>query len=108
MTGEFDVQPVLTRESPVRVINVSAGGCLVESRRWIDVGTIATLQLQFGTEACRDDVEVVRCEMIARAPARYHVAVRLLSTRPRQPGTIRHAVARHVAELDRPGFDRVM
>ena len=108
MTGEFDRQPVLTQESSVRVVNVSAGGCLVESRQWIEVGTIATLQLRLGTEACRDDVEVVRCEMITRAPALYHVAVRLLRTRPRQPGTIRHAVARHVAELDRPGIGRVM
>ena len=108
MTGEFDVQPVLTQELSVRVVNLSAGGCLLESRQWIEVGTNATLQLQFGTEDCREDVEVVRCEMVRRAPALYHVAVRLLRTRPRQPGTIRHAVARHVAELDRPGIGRVM
>ena len=107
MIGEFDDQPVLTQELSVRVVNLSAGGCLVESRQWIEVGTIATLQLQLGTEACEDDVEVVRCEMIRREPALYRLGVRLLRTRPRQPGSIRHAVARHVAETDRPGIDRV-
>ena len=108
MTGALDVQPVLTQESSVRVVNVSLGGCLFESRQWIDVRTIATLQLQLGAEACGEDVEVVRCEMIRRAPALYNVAVRLLRTRARQPGTIRHAVARHLTELDRPAIDRVM
>ena len=126
-TGELDLQPVLTQESSVRVVNVSLGGCLFESRLGIDVRTIATLQLQLDTEDCREDVEVVRCEMIRPAPALYHVAVRLLRTRARQPGTIRHAVARHLQEatlkgspyqeatgkgspytdLDRPGVDRV-
>ena len=108
MTGELDVPPVLTKESSVLVVDVSTGGCLLESRRWIEVGTNATLQLQFGTEACKDDVEVVRCEMLASAPALYRLGVRLLRTRPRQPGTIRHAVARYLTEQDRPAIDRVM
>jgi PilZ domain len=107
MMSEFDVQPVLTQELSVRVVNLSAGGCLVESRQWIEVGTIARLQLQVGTEVCEDDVEVVRCETIGRDPALYRLGVRLLRTRPRQPGSIRHAVARHAGDLDRSGIDNV-
>ena len=44
-------------------------------------------------------------------PRRMPVCViesRPLRTRARQPGTIRHAVARHLTVLDRPAIDRVM
>jgi hypothetical protein len=108
MIGTPDVQAVLTRELSVRVINVSAGGCLVESHQRIEVGTIGTLQLKLGSEECKDDVEVVRCELVEGDRSVYHVGVRLLRTRPRQAGTIRHAVARHMTDRDRWMTGRVM
>lgn len=99
---------VLVRELAVRVINVSVGGCLIESQRWIEVGTIGTLKVKLGTEECRDDVEVVRCEAIRGDTTVYHVGVRLLRTKPRQAGSIRHAVARHELEFERWHNGRVM
>ena len=108
MKGLLESEAVLTQELSVRVINVSSGGCLVESRRWIEVGTIGTLRVRLGTEECTDDVEVVRCDAIKGAQTVYHVGVRLLKTRPRQGGSIRHAVARCVINLDRRQTDRVM
>jgi len=108
MRGLFESEAVLTQELSVRVINVSIGGCLVESRRWIEVGTIGTLRVRLGTEECTDDVEVVRCDAIQGAQTVYHVGVRLLKTKPRQAGSIRHAVARCVISLDRRQTGRVM
>lgn len=107
MTNLFDSHAVLMRELCIRVINVSIGGCLIESQRWIEVGTIGTLKVRLGTEECKDDVEVVRCEAVRGATV-YHVGVRLLRTRPRQAGSIRHAVARCVMNLDRWQMGRVM
>ena len=107
MTNLFDSHAVLMRELCIRVINVSTGGCLIESQRWIEVGTIGTLQVKLGTEDCKDDVEVVRCEAVRGATV-YHVGVRLLRTRPRQTGSIRQAVARHEREFERWRTGRVM
>jgi hypothetical protein len=103
----FEFPGTLTRELSVRVVNVSASGCLFESRRRIEVGTIATLQLGLGGAECSDDVEVVRCEAVKGVPGLYQIGVRLLWTTPRHAGSIRHAVATRLAALDRADADYV-
>ena len=103
-----DRQVVVTREIGVRVIDMSATGCLVESRRSIEVGTIGTLRVRLGSEECYDDVEVVRCEAVEDSPTIYHVGVRLLRTKPRQPGSIRHAVAHRATSLAPSELARLM
>ena len=108
MTGLFDSHAVLIRELGVRLLNVSAGGCLIESLRWIEVGTIGTLHVRLGDEDCTDDVEVVRCEAVRGAETVYHIGMRLLRTKPRQPGSIRHAVARHQMVFERLQTRHVM
>jgi hypothetical protein len=104
MSAMFEFAATLTRELPVRIINVSASGCLVESLRRMEVGTMGTLELRLGGQ----DFEVVRCEAVQGAPNVYHVAVRLLWTRPRKVGSIRHAVASLVAERDGSETARLM
>jgi hypothetical protein len=108
MTSLFDSHAVLLRELGIRLINVSAGGCLIESDRSVEVGTVGTLHVRLGTEECKDDVEVVRCEAIRGAKTVYHVALRMLRTKPRQAGSIRHAVARHQRAFERWQSGRVM
>ena len=103
-----DRQVVVTREIGVRVLDMSATGCLVESRRPMEVGTIGTLRVRLGSEECYDDIEVVRCEAVEVSPTIYHVGVRLLRTKPRQPGSIRHAVARRATALDPAELARLM
>jgi hypothetical protein len=87
----------LVRDLRVRVIDVSGCGVRVETRRPLEVGTIGRLRATLGAEECEDDVEVIRC-MAVEGTGVYHVGVRLLWTTPAQPGSIRHAVARHVAD----------
>ena len=81
-----DHQAVLIRDLRVRAINISGSGCLIESRRRLDVGTVGTLRLTLGTEECVDDVEVVRCEAAGDVGTVYHVGVRFLWTKPREAG----------------------
>ena len=108
MSGMFEFPGTLTRELPVRAVDISASGCLFVSRRRMEVGTIGTLQLRLGGEDCQDDVEVVRCEPVKGTPASYYIGVRLLWTRPRQAGSIRHAVAQQATESDQLETTRVM
>ena len=107
MSVMFEFPATLTRELPVRVIDVSESGCLVETRRRMEVGTMGTLQLKLGGQDCSDDFEVVRCDAVQGVRNLYHVGVRLLWTKPRKAGSIRHAVASLQAEWDRAETARV-
>jgi hypothetical protein len=103
-----DQPAVLTRELRARIIDLSESGCLMEVRRRLDVGTVGTLELQLGTAEVRDDFEVVHCRAVDRARSIYHVGMRFLWTTPRDVGSIRHAVARHAAELEPADTTSVM
>ena len=103
-----DHPAVLIRDLSVRAINISGSGCLIRSQRRVEVGTVGKLRLTLGTEECVEDVEVVRCEPVGSVETFYHVGVRFLWTKPREAGSIRHAVARHVADLNPTDATRVM
>jgi len=95
-----DHAAVLMRDLATRVVDISPSGCLIESRRRLDVGTVGRLRLKFGTDECADDVEVVRCEAVEGGHSLFHVGVRFLWTTPRDVGSIRHAVIHHATDLD--------
>ena len=103
-----DCPAVLIRECHVRVLDVSRSGCLIESRRRVQVGTVGRLRLTLGADECEDDVEVVRCDAVARSRSLYYVGVRFLWTTPPKAGSIRDAIAHHVPALDTPETKFVM
>jgi len=105
MSG-FGPPSALMRDLVGRILDISPSGCLIESRRRMEVGTVGRLQMKFGNEACADDFEVVRCEIIDRARSVYHVGARFLPTTPRRAGSIRQAVTQYVDDLSmaRPGW----
>jgi hypothetical protein len=90
VSARVTLPATLTREMPVRIIDMSASGCLIESWCRIEIGTIGTLQLRIGGEEYRDDVEIVRCDAVEGLPALFRVGARLLWTTPRR-GSIRQA-----------------
>ena len=57
----------LTSDLWVRVLNGSATGCLVESPRALQVGTVAGLRVNFRGHDYDDPVKVTRCQSIAGA-----------------------------------------
>lgn len=95
-----DYAAVLMRDLGMRIVDISASGCLIESRRRLEVGTVGRLRLRFGSDECADDVEVVRCETVQGERSLFHVGVRFLWTTPRDVGSIRHAVTQHASDLD--------
>ena len=60
MSRMSEFPAILNRELHARVIDVSASGCLVETRRPLEVGTIGRLRVSLSGEECEDDVEVMR------------------------------------------------
>jgi len=85
---------VLTRELELRVLDVSVSGCLLETQRPVEIGTLATIRVTIGDQAYVDDVHVVRCHSIAGGSI-FHVGTKFLWTSPPH----RHSL-RRIAEGD--------
>ncbi len=51
---------LLVRQVPVRLVNVSLSGFLLESANEIGVGTTGELRVQISGSRCRDQVRVAR------------------------------------------------
>jgi hypothetical protein len=79
----------LTTELRVRVLNVSAQGCLVETKTRLEIGTTATLRLALSGGEFEDTMQVVRCQEIAGAGV-YHVGLTVLATAPASIQSLRY------------------
>jgi hypothetical protein len=80
---------VLTRDLPVRLLNCSASGCLLETSVRLEVSTVASLTLNFDGRHFTDDVLVAWCKPIASGDGRYHVGLRFVWTAAATPNTLR-------------------
>ena len=102
------VTGVLTKERRVRVLEVGASECVVESAERLEVRTVGRLLLHFGSEAYVDDVQVVDCRPLEGAAEVFNVRVRFLWPTSYHAGSIRHGVSRPVAMLFERDTGRVM
>jgi PilZ domain-containing protein len=83
----------LATDIRIRVLNVSAAGCLVETQRQLEVGTVATLRLTFAGGDFEDTVQVVRCQEIKGA-AVYQVGTTFLTTAAPSVESLRYLIRR--------------
>lgn len=100
-----DVFGVLARSIPARLIEVSRSGCLLESGRRVENGTISELQLQAGGEVLSDDVRVTRCVRVEGSGSSYLLGAEFVQTRRPGERSIRRAVIgllRSVTEGESP------
>lgn len=67
----------IRRELPVRVLSVSAAGCLVESYMALPVGLTGRLQIVIDDYPFSEDIRAVRCVPIAGAGV-YHIGLEFL------------------------------
>jgi hypothetical protein len=82
----------LTKELPIRVLNCSVSGCLLEASARMEVGTVASLQLRWSDKELVEDVQVVRCQPLEGAGPRHHIGVEFLGTVPLDERSLRSAV----------------
>jgi hypothetical protein len=88
---EHEQLGVLKRERPVRLLNSSVSGCLIETNWRLQVGAVATLSVVIEGRELTDDVQVTRCQPIAGAGDTFHVGVQFLWTRPLHAHSLRRA-----------------
>jgi hypothetical protein len=70
----------LTTDIRVRVLNVSAAGCLMETRRALEIGSVATLRMTLAGGDFEDTVQIVRCQEITGAGTIFHLGASFLTT----------------------------
>ena len=83
---------MLVRSVPVRLVEVSRGGCRLECARPLDAGTSGLLAIELAGLTRIDDVRVARCQRRAGAGAVFQVGAELLRTRRMGRRTVRMAV----------------
>lgn len=80
-----DLVAVLGREVPVRLVDISGSGCLLESSNRIEKGTTGTLRVVFDGLEYTDDVRVMRCRPCEGSSTLYHLGAEFLwTTSPRE------------------------
>lgn len=89
-----ELMGVLARDVDVRLLNVSASGCLVETRLRVDAGTAGTLRIQVDADEYSDDVLVTRCHEVQGAGATFHLGVEFLWTTPPGSRSLRRIATR--------------
>jgi hypothetical protein len=70
---------VLARDMSVRLLEISRGGCLLESSCSVPVGTLGALSVDVDGTEYVDQVRVVRCQLIAGAGNTHRVGAEFLS-----------------------------
>ena len=95
----------LATEMSVRVLNVSEAGCLVETRRALDIGSVGTLRIRFAGGDFEDTVQIVRCQQITGAGQVFHLGANFLTTTPASIESLRYLMRR---QSGRSGFIRLL
>ena len=72
---------VLVRTVPVRVLEVSRSGCLLQTRSSVDEGMTGELSLDAGGHGCVDHVKVARCAAGDEEGSTYSIGVEFSSPR---------------------------
>lgn len=96
MTRDTRVSPapvelvgVLRRQVPVRVLNVSLSGVLLEAPAMVAVGSACELRIDVNDKTFVDDIKVVRCTPLHGKGAAYQVGAQFLWTTRTGPDSIR-------------------
>jgi hypothetical protein len=88
-----DLVAVLGRDVTVRLLDISASGCLLETVNRLEAGTTGTIRIVYGGMEYADDIRVMRCQPIDGASGLYHVGAEFLWTSRSPDQSLRRVVA---------------
>ena len=94
LEGGHERVATLARSDPVRLIEVSRGGCRLECTNWVETRTSGRLAVGLQGLMRVDDVRIVRCQQRVGTGSVYQVGAELLRTRRLGRLTFRMAVRR--------------
>jgi hypothetical protein len=104
-----DLVAVLGREVPVRLVDISNAGCLLESPGRLEKGATGLLRVAFQNAEYTDDIRVMRCHEPEGSSGLYVLGAEFLWTTSPHERSLRRVVAQVQGNVVRnAGFDRQM
>lgn len=102
-----DLVAVLGREVAVRLLEISAAGCLLECNSRLDVGRHGSLRVKYQDAEFTDDVRIMRCTEVSGSSALYHAGAEFVWTAAPRTGSLRLILPKlEVALLKESRFER--
>jgi hypothetical protein len=89
-----DLVAVLGREVPVRLVDISTAGCLLETGCRIDKGTTGLLRVVFDEGEYMDDVRIMRCQEFEGSSTLYQLGAEFLWTTNPCERSLRRVISR--------------
>jgi PilZ domain len=90
--NEPEIIGIIERDVPTRLLDISRGGCLLESRQRIEDGTVAELRLQIEQDVFVDDVRITRCVLVKGSGSVYLIGAEFLQIHRPGERSIRRAI----------------
>jgi hypothetical protein len=84
----------LVRSVPIRLVEISRGGCRLECPRHLESGTSGLLVVELAGVLQVDDIRIARCQQKVGAGSVFQIGAELLRTRRLGRRTIRMAIGR--------------
>jgi hypothetical protein len=78
---EIDPDGLLVIDTPVRLLDMSQNGMLLEASRQSVAGTVGLLRVDMNGRAYEGEIRVVRCSRLEGAAERHHLGAECLRTR---------------------------
>jgi hypothetical protein len=88
-----DLVAVLGREVSVRLLDISASGCLLESASRIMLGATGSLIVTFDGNEYADDVRIMRCRLSEGGSGGYQLGAEFLWTNAPHDRSLRRVIA---------------
>ncbi len=98
-----DAGAALGSHIPVRLMDVSRSGCLLEADRHVDEGATALLRVRFEGMEYVDEIRIVRCQTSAPDASVFRLGAQFLWISPPADGSLR----RLIGSLDPRGQNRL-
>ena len=87
-----DLVAVLGREVTVRLLDISASGCLLESASRLVLGSTGSLLVNFEGKEYVDDVRIMRCRQFEGSSGAYQIGAEFLWTNTPHDRSLRRVV----------------
>jgi len=94
MLGASDLVAVLGRVVPVRLVDISSAGCLLESSGRLEKGATGLLRVMFDEAEYMDDVRVMRCQASEGGSGLYQLGAEFLWTTSPHERSLRRVIAK--------------
>ena len=94
LLGAGDLVAVLGRDVPVRLMDISNAGCLLESTCRLEKGATGHLRVMFDESEYMDDVRVIRCQETEGGSGLYYLGAEFLWTTSPHERSLRRVIAK--------------